>query len=109
SIDYGVMERASDIACVPGDFGWSDVGSFAALPDVQTADEKGNVTEGDVVLIDSEGCVAVGGDRLIAAVGVRDLVMVDAGDVLLVLPRDKAQDVRKIVDALQKRGDDALL
>lgn len=112
SIDYGVMERASEIACVPGDFGWSDVGSFAALPDVREADASGNVTEGNALLVDSEGCVVVGAEgseRLVAAVGVRDLVIVDSGDVLLVLPRDKAQDVRKIVDALQKRGDHGLL
>ena len=104
SIDYGVMEKAEEIACVPGDFGWSDVGSFAALPEVRPLDAKGNVTQGEAVLVDCEGCVVVGGKRPIAAVGLRDLVIVDAGDALLVVPKDRAQDVRAAVDALAKRG-----
>jgi mannose-1-phosphate guanylyltransferase len=105
SIDYGVMERADGIACVPGDFGWSDVGSFAALPDVRPVDSHGNVVQGDAALIDCHGCVVVGaGARTIAAVGVSNLVIVDAGDTLLVVPKDRAQDVRAAVEALGKRG-----
>lgn len=105
SIDYGVMERAEHIACVPGDFGWSDVGSFAALPDVRRPDASGNVTQGNALLVDCEGCVVIGEKRLISAVGLRDLVIVDAGDTLLVLPRERAQDVRLVVDALRERGE----
>jgi mannose-1-phosphate guanylyltransferase len=104
SIDYGVMERAEQIACVPGDFGWSDVGSFAALPDVRPLDAHGNVSQGDAVLVDCHGCVVIGGGRPIAAVGLTDLVIVDAGDVILVVPKDRAQEVRAAVDALAKRG-----
>lgn len=109
SIDYGVMERASEIACVPGQFGWSDVGSFAALPDVRPLDAHGNVAPASAVLVDCRGCVVVGGDRPIAAIGLTDVVIVDAGDALLVVPKERAQDVRRAVELLQQRGDTSLL
>jgi mannose-1-phosphate guanylyltransferase len=109
SIDYGVMERASEIACVPGDFGWSDVGSFAALPDVRPLDAHGNVAPASAALVDCRGCVVVGGERPIAAIGLTDVVIVDAGDAILVVPKDRAQDVRRAVELLQKRGATGLL
>jgi mannose-1-phosphate guanylyltransferase len=109
SIDYGVMEKAEGIACVPGNFGWSDVGSFAALPDVRPVDAHGNVAPADSVLVDCRGCVVVGAGRPIAGVGLNDLVIVDAGDAILVLPKSRAQDVRQVVDALQKRGTKSVL
>ena len=112
SIDYGVMEPESHsthrLAMVPGDFGWSDVGSFAALPEVRALDARGNALAGDSLAIDCDDCVVLSeGDRLIAAVGLRGLCIVDAGDALLVVPRDRAQDVRAVVDALraQNRAD----
>jgi mannose-1-phosphate guanylyltransferase len=105
SIDYGVMEKARDIAVVPGDFGWSDVGSFAALPEVRPADRDGNVVVGQgVVLVDSAGCVVVGSGRPLGLVGLRDMVVVDAGDAVLVVPRERSQDVRAVVQGLKGRG-----
>lgn len=104
SIDYGIMEQAQKIACVPGDFGWSDVGSFAALSEVRPVDAQGNVSDPASVLVDSRGCVVVGGTKTIVAVGLTDLVIVDTGDTLLVVPKSRAQDVRKAVEALGKRG-----
>jgi len=105
SIDYGVMEKARDIAVVPGDFGWSDVGSFAALPEVRPADADGNVVLGKgAILVDSTGCVVVGSGRPLGLVGLRDLVVVDAGDAVLVVPRDRSQDVRAVVQSLRPRG-----
>ncbi|HUM10786.1 MAG TPA: mannose-1-phosphate guanylyltransferase [Myxococcaceae bacterium] len=105
SIDYGVMEKATDIAVVPGDFGWSDVGSFAALPEVRPADGDGNVVVGKgAVLVDSAGCVVVGSGRPLGVVGLRNMVVVDAGDALLVVPRDRSQDVRAVVQSLRARG-----
>jgi len=101
SIDYGVAEKAQNIAVLPGDFGWSDVGSFAALPEVRAKDSNGNVVEGPGLVIDSQGCVVVAGSKLLAVVGMKDVVAVDAGDAILVLPREKSQDVRKVVDALK--------
>jgi mannose-1-phosphate guanylyltransferase len=105
SIDYGVMEKEERIALVPGDFGWSDVGSFAALPEVRKLDERGNAISGDAIVVDCDGCVVLSeGQRLVAAVGVRDLCIIDSGDALLVVPRDRAQDVRAVVDELKKTG-----
>jgi mannose-1-phosphate guanylyltransferase len=109
SIDYGVMEPEANstrrIALVPGDFGWSDVGSFAALPEVRALDARGNALAGDTLAVDCDDCVVLSeGDRLVAAVGLRGLCIVDAGDALLVVPRDRAQDVRAAVEALRKQG-----
>jgi mannose-1-phosphate guanylyltransferase len=104
SIDYGVMEKASNIAVIPGDFGWSDVGSFAAVPEVREQDAAGNVVSGkNALAIDCEDSIVLAKDRLIAVVGMKDVVVVDAGDALLVVPKSKAQDVRKAVDALKSR------
>lgn len=105
SIDYGVMEKEKRIAMVPGDFGWSDVGSFAALPEVRALDAAGNALSGDALAIDARDCVVLSeGGRLVAAVGVEGLCIIDSGDALLVVPRDRAQDVRKVVDALKANG-----
>lgn len=104
SIDYGVAEKADNIAVVPSSCGWSDVGSFNALPEVRAADAAGNVVTGEeAIVIDSTGCVVLGGDRPLAVVGMKDVVVVDAGDAVLVLPKDKCQDVRKVVEALKAR------
>jgi mannose-1-phosphate guanylyltransferase len=109
SFDYAVMEKAEDIAVVPASIGWSDLGSFAALPEVREADAQGNVVSGDVITVDAARNVVVGGKRLVAVVGVSDLVVVDAGDAILVVHRDRAQDVRKVTEALAARGDEDLL
>ncbi|BDG09589.1 mannose-1-phosphate guanylyltransferase [Anaeromyxobacter paludicola] len=109
SIDYGVMERSDRIAVVPADFGWSDVGSFAALPEVRPADRAGNVTEGDALVLGRGNVVVARGGRTVAVVGVDDLVVVDAGDAVLVCPRARAQDVRQAVDELKRRGREDLI
>jgi mannose-1-phosphate guanylyltransferase len=110
SIDYGVMERSSRIAVVPADFGWSDVGSFAAIPEVRKPDGAGNVSSGDALIIDGkDNVVLADGGRLVAVVGASGLVVVDAGDALLVCPRERAQDVKKAVDELKRRRRDALV
>jgi mannose-1-phosphate guanylyltransferase len=102
SIDYGVMEKARNIAVVRGDFGWSDVGSFAALPEVRPLDSDGNVVVGKkTVVLDSSGCVVLGDGRTLAVLGMRDTVVVDAGDAVLVIPRERSQDVRRVVEALR--------
>lgn len=104
SIDYGVMEKATNIAVLPGDFGWSDVGSFAAIPEVRPADEHGNVISGaEAVVVDCKGCVVLADKRPLTVVGLTDMVVVDSGDAVLVVPKDKSQDVRKVVEALKAR------
>ncbi|HMG20412.1 MAG TPA: sugar phosphate nucleotidyltransferase [Kofleriaceae bacterium] len=105
SIDHGVMERAARVVTVPAAVGWDDVGSWAALPALRGSDADGNTTSGDAVILDGTGNIAIGdGDGVIALVGVSDLVVVKAGDAILVMPRAQAQDVRKIVEALSARG-----
>ncbi|HET9599542.1 MAG TPA: mannose-1-phosphate guanylyltransferase [Anaeromyxobacteraceae bacterium] len=110
SIDYGVMEKSARIAVVPGDFGWSDVGSFAALPEVRAADAQGNVVAGEALLFDTRDAVVLGHERRpVAVIGLEGVVVVDAGDAILVCRRDRAQDVRKAVDELRRRGREDVL
>jgi mannose-1-phosphate guanylyltransferase len=110
SIDYGVMEKSHRIAVVPAEFGWSDVGSFAALSDVRDVDHLGNVAEGDALVIDGRNNVVLAGkDRPVAVIGLEDVIVVDAGDAILVCKRDRAQDVRKAVEELGRRGREELL
>jgi mannose-1-phosphate guanylyltransferase len=105
SIDYGVMEGARDVRVIPVRFGWSDVGHWDTLPEVAGTDDRGNVTIGDVVVIDCDGSVLVGHDhRVLAAVGLQRLVVVDSEDAILVAPRDRVQEVRKVVESLRARG-----
>ncbi len=101
SIDYGVAEKAQNIAVVRADCGWSDVGSFSALPELRPLDSHGNVVEGNAFVIDTMRSVVLAGKRPLAVVGMKDVVVIDAGDAVLVLPKDKAQDVRKVVEALK--------
>lgn len=100
SIDTGVMEQAPRVAVVRAGFAWNDVGSWAALADLWPATADGNVTRGAVVAVDSRGCVVDSPQRLVALLGVEDLVVVDADDAILVCRKDRAQDVRRVVDAL---------
>jgi len=100
SIDYAVMERAGNTAVVAGDFGWSDIGSWKAISELYEGDAAGNRISGKAVLVDSRDCFVQGGDRVVAAVGVNDLVVVDTGDAVLVAHREKAQDVKQVVDQL---------
>jgi mannose-1-phosphate guanylyltransferase len=106
SIDYGVMEKERRIALVVGGgLGWSDVGSFAALAEVRALDARGNAVSGDALAIDCDDSVVLSeGKRLVAAVGVCGLCAVDSGDAVLVVPRDRAQDVRRVVEELKARG-----
>nr|WP_294817722.1 mannose-1-phosphate guanylyltransferase/mannose-6-phosphate isomerase [uncultured Sphingomonas sp.] len=103
SIDYAVMEKAPRVAVVPVAMGWSDVGSWDALHAISECDAQGNVSRGDVVLIDAENClVRSEKGKRIALVGVRDLIVVAAGDDVLVLPRGRSQDIRKIIEAMKQ-------
>jgi mannose-1-phosphate guanylyltransferase len=110
SIDYGVLEPESSstrrIALVAADdLGWSDVGSFATLPEVRELDARGNALSGDALAVDCADCVVLSeGGRLVAVLGLSGVCVVDAGDALLVVPRDRAQDVRAVVEALKARG-----
>ncbi len=102
SIDYGVMEKVSDMEVIPADFGWNDVGSWAALPKILEGDGGGNVTVGRVVALDDTGCVIYNDEaRPVAVVGMRDVIVVSSKAGVLVIPKDRAQEVRRVVAALE--------
>ena len=100
SIDYAVMEKADRCAVVAGDFGWSDIGTWRAMAELYETDDAGNRVLGKAVLVESRNCFVQGENRLVAAVGVDNLVIVDTGDAVLVANRDRAQDVKSVVDQL---------
>jgi mannose-1-phosphate guanylyltransferase len=103
SIDTGVLERAEHVAVVRAAFPWSDVGSWAAVGALWRDGDAPNAVRGPAVAVDSSGCVIDAGTRLVAVLGVRDLVVVDTPDALLVCPTARAQDVRLVVDELRRR------
>jgi mannose-1-phosphate guanylyltransferase len=105
SIDTGVLERSDKVAVVRARFTWSDVGSWAAVAALWGPDGDGhNALRGSAIPIDSQGCVVDSPKRLVALLGVKDLVIVDTPDALLVCQKDRAQDVRLVVDELRRRG-----
>jgi mannose-1-phosphate guanylyltransferase/mannose-6-phosphate isomerase len=104
SIDYAVMEKTSGAVVVPLDAGWSDVGSWSALHEASDADANGNVAHGDVLQEDSSGCYLYAESRLLATVGLKNHVVVETKDAVLVAPRDRVQDVKKLVNRLKEQG-----
>ena len=106
SIDYGVMEKADNVVVIPAKFGWSDVGSWSAIPEVTENDSDGNVfikSTGKISL-DSSGCLVCAGGKFAALVGVKDLIVVDTDDALLVCAKERAQDVKHVVAEIEKKG-----
>jgi mannose-1-phosphate guanylyltransferase len=114
SIDVGIMEKAAKVAVVPVSIGWNDVGSWAAIHEINTvagkADEHGNVAlEAEHLAINTRGTLVQGNGRLIATIGLEDVVIVDSGDALLVCAKDKVQDIKKVVEWLKAQGRSELL
>jgi mannose-1-phosphate guanylyltransferase len=104
SIDFGVLEHARNCVVIEAEeFGWNDVGSWNQWAENFATDAEGNLIRGDAVVIDTTGCVIRSDKRLIAAVGLKDVVIIDTGDALLVAARDSVQEVRKVVDELKRR------
>ncbi len=104
SIDYAVMEKTRSAVVVPLNAGWSDVGSWSALHEACAADERGNVLQGDVLAEDTHGSYVYSGSRLVATVGLRDHVVVETKDAVLVAPKDRVQDVKQLVARLKASG-----
>ena len=105
TVDYGVMEKARDVAVIPAEFGWNDVGSWASLLDILEGDEQGNVIRrAQHVAVNTSDTLVFGRDRLVATIGLHDMIVIDTEDAILVCPKDHAQDVKKIVDELKQRG-----
>lgn len=105
SIDFGVLEHAKNCVVVPGaDFGWNDVGSWDAWAEHFQTDDQGNLVKGNAQLIEATNCVVYANEKHIAILGADDLVVIDSGDALLICPRAKVQDVKKIVVELKDEG-----
>ena len=104
TIDTGIMERAPEVAIIPASFGWSDIGSWKELYEALEADADGNVVRGEHVGLDTGGSLIFGGSRLIATVGLEDVVIVETPDVLLVCRRDRAADVKQLVERLEHQA-----
>jgi mannose-1-phosphate guanylyltransferase len=106
SIDYGVMEKADNVVVIPAKFRWSDVGSWTALPEVVGPDSDGNVIirAKHEISIDSNGCLVCGNDKFVALIGVKETIVVDTGDALLVCAKERAQEVKRVVEEIEKRG-----
>lgn len=109
SIDYGVMEHAPEVAVIPAEMGWSDVGSWRALDEISEKDGSGNIISGNVIDIQSRDSIIHAGKRLIATIGLDNVVVVDTPDATLICSKEHTQDVKKIVDALRGKGSGELL
>lgn len=111
TIDYGLMEKSDRVACLPAGFEWRDIGAWDALKAALPSDAAGNAVVGRHLGIDTRDCLvfAPGGARLVATIGLAELAIVDAGEVLLICPLDRAQEVRALVDRLAAEGEAGLL
>jgi mannose-1-phosphate guanylyltransferase len=106
SIDYALMEKAKEgVLVCPGNFGWSDVGSWSSLLDIWPKDKNGNAIKGESIIFNSRNCLSYSPHKLTALIGVEDIIVVETGDVLLVCHKDLDQRVRDIVDSLKKKGE----
>lgn len=104
SVDYGVLEKDENIAVIPAEIGWNDIGSWTSLEDVLKQTPEGNAVHGTHICIDTQGSIIFSPKKLVATIGIRDLVIVDTDDALLICHKDQAQDVKKLVDRLKEKG-----
>lgn len=109
SIDYALMEKAKGILMAEGNFGWSDVGAWSSLADIWPQQEKKNALRGENIILDTEGCLLHSPHKLTALIGVKDLIVVDTEDALLICHKDHDQKVREVVEKLKKKGKIELL
>ena len=108
SVDYAVMERADNTAVVASDFGWSDIGSWKAISELYESDKMGNRIKGKAIMVGSTDCFVQSAERVVAAVGVKNLIIVDTGDAVLVADRNQAQDVKEVVAQLSELKHEAV-
>lgn len=104
SIDYAVMENSSKVALIPANIGWNDVGAWTALDDVSKKDSKGNVISGNVLVQDCSNSIIQAQNRLVAVLGLKDTIVVDTPDALMVCAKERSQDVKKLVESLNENG-----
>lgn len=101
SVDYGIMEKADNIYTIPGTFGWDDVGSWLAVDHIRKSNEMGNVVSGNVITVNSRNCIIEGANKLIAAVGLEDLIIVDTEDATLICEKKSTADIKKVLENLK--------
>jgi mannose-1-phosphate guanylyltransferase len=104
SIDYGILERSDDVLVIPADFGWSDIGNWDALGSVLPSDEYGNIVKAKYIGRDTSKSIIYGGDRLIATIGLQNIIIADTPDALLVCSKDKVEEVKKLVEEVKGKG-----
>lgn len=109
SIDYGIMERSKDVVMIEGDFGWNDIGSLDMLGIMKEQDANGNILYGEQINIDTKDCILYGKDKLIATIGVEDLIVIQEKDAILICNKNRTQDVKVVVDMLAEQGKDQYL
>lgn len=101
SIDYGVMEKAENIYVIPGNFGWDDVGSWLSIERIKKSNQDGNVISGNVISIKTKNTVVQGTDKLIATIGLEDIIIVDTEDAILICNKDNTQEVKEVINNLK--------
>ena len=101
SIDYGIMEKAKNIYVIPGNFGWDDVGSWLSLERINKTNQDGNVINGNVISIKTKNTIIQGGNKLIATIGLKDIVIVDTNDVTLICHKNNTQEVKEVISNLR--------
>lgn len=101
SIDYGIMERSENIYTIPGSFGWDDVGSWLALERIKKSNEYGNIVGGNVITIDTNDCIIQAENKLIATIGLEDLIIVDSEDAILICEKGSTTDIKKVLENLK--------
>ena len=104
SVDYGIMEKADNIYIFPGDFGWDDIGSWLAVERIKEVNADNNVVNGNVVTVNTNGCIIEGSDKLIATVGLRDIIVVDTKDATLISTKENAGEIKQILAQLREKG-----
>lgn len=109
SIDYGIMEHAKHIYTIPGNFGWDDVGSWTALERINLSDEEGNIIRGNIVSVDTKKCIIQGNDKLIATIGVENLVVVDTDDATLICTKEKCQEIKTLLKEMRELNKESYL
>jgi mannose-1-phosphate guanylyltransferase/mannose-6-phosphate isomerase len=102
SIDHGVMEKSRDVLVIPSNFGWCDLGNWTALGDALDRDERGNILQGNLIDIGSENCTVIACDRVLATIGLKDMVVIDTTDATLVSSKEMVHEVRKVVETLKR-------
>lgn len=104
SIDFGVLERSDEVLVISGDFGWNDLGSWDALDSIFPTDESGNIVRAKHIGLGTKNSIIYGGDRLITTIGMESLIIADTKDALLICPKERAQDVKSIVELIKSSG-----